>query len=688
MSSYWSKRRRVVSSVNLHVQALNNLDEDVGLANQEADEESLTESSPNLENPQQTYDNEQFTASVDDSVDLNNENISNMPMFEAHSPVWSENESSDSSESDCDSDDQEANLSTLLVSWVAKHNISHVAVNDLLVILRHYHPYLPKDVRTLMKTPKSYEVLNVAGGSYYHFGIENWVMSIVTGIENVTEVSLQVNIDGLPLFKSSGAQLWPILGRLVKPKISKPFVIGLYSGDQKPTSVAEYLNHFVRDLNDLFQNGVRVSDESEERVEFSLSCIICDAPAKAFVKQIKGHSGYHGCDKCRQRGVWHGKMTFPSTNSPLRTDALFDEMQDAEHHIGQSPFHNLPVGMVSQFPIDAMHLVYLGVVKRMILLWIKGPLENGCRIGMNAVKRISSSLADLKGFLPKEFSRKARTLDYVERWKATEFRQFLLYTGPVVLKKQLPPHLYKHFILLFVSMLCLSCSFFCETYRDYVQELLYRFVSQFGEIYGRDMVVFNVHGLVHLPTDVHKFGPLENFSAFVFESFLGKMKRLVRRPTLPLQQVIRRISESKGNLFADAKVSEKEGILKKAHANGPLLRRFNHMTVSQFKEIHFPDIFFSTSQGNNCFLVNDNVGIIRNIVLNDAAQKLIIYEQFTRVTNFFNLPLPSSDLRVKRVAQLSGILSVADFKDIICKCVLLPIDDDFVCIPLIHDLTD
>lgn len=197
----------------------------------------------------------------------------------------------------------------------------------------------------------------------------------------------------------------------------------------------------------------------------------------------------------------------------------------------------------------------------MILLWIKGPLENGCRIGISTVKRISESLSDLKGFLPREFNRKARTLDYVERWKATEFRQFLLYTGPVVLKKQLPPPFYMHFMLLFVSVFCLSCSFFCETYRNYAQELLYKFVHQFGELYGRNILVFNVHGLVHLPTDVQNFGPLENFSSFVFESFLGKMKRLVRRPTLPLQQVIRRISECKESLCAGLTVSEKKGIL-------------------------------------------------------------------------------------------------------------------------------
>ena len=261
--------------------------------------------------------------------------------------------------------------------------------------------------------------------------------------------------------------------------------------------MAEYLEHFVKELEGLFQNGIKLWDDSEIRAVFSLSCVICDAPAKAYIKQIKGHSGYHGCDKCVQHGEWNGKMTFPETNCLLRTDIAFDEMQDRLHHTGQSPFHSLPIGMVSQFPIDAMHLVYLGVVKRLILLWMKGPLDRGCRIGASAIKRISECLFDLSGHLPREFNRKSRTLDYIERWKAAEFRQFLLYTGPVVLKKHLPPPLYKHFMLLFVSIFCLSSSLFCDAYRVYAQELLVKFVQQFGELYGRDMVVFNVHELVN-----------------------------------------------------------------------------------------------------------------------------------------------------------------------------------------------
>jgi hypothetical protein len=63
------------------------------------------------------------------------------------------------------------------------------------------------------------------------------------------------------------------------------------------------------------------------------------------------------------------------------------------------------------------------------------------------------------------------------------------------------------------------------------------FVSQFGELYGEDHLVYNVHCLVHIADDVAILGRMDNFSAFPFESFLGKLKRLVRRPNSLLQQL-------------------------------------------------------------------------------------------------------------------------------------------------------
>jgi len=37
-------------------------------------------------------------------------------------------------------------------------------------------------------------------------------------------------------------------------------------------------------------------------------------------------------------------------------------------------------------------------------------------------------------------------------------------------------------------------------------------------------------GLLHLLQDVRNYGALDNVSAFPFESFLGKLKKKVRRP--------------------------------------------------------------------------------------------------------------------------------------------------------------
>ena len=70
------------------------------------------------------------------------------------------------------------------------------------------------------------------------------------------------------------------------------------------------------------------------------------------MKQIKGHSAYYGCDKCSQKGHWFRKMAFPEISAPLRIDSLFSEITNEEHHSGISPFSDLPLGMVTQFPIN------------------------------------------------------------------------------------------------------------------------------------------------------------------------------------------------------------------------------------------------------------------------------------------------------------------------------------------------
>jgi len=70
------------------------------------------------------------------------------------------------------------------------------------------------------------------------------------------------------------------------------------------------------------------------------------------------------------------------------------------------------------------------------------------------------------------------------------------------------------------------------------------FVLEFARIYGPQHIVFNVHNLIHLADDCIYFNSsLNKISAFLFENYLGKLKRMLRGTMRPLAQLFKRILE-------------------------------------------------------------------------------------------------------------------------------------------------
>lgn len=51
--------------------------------------------------------------------------------------------------------------------------------------------------------------------------------------------------------------------------------------------------------------------------------------------------------------------------------------------------------------------------------------------------------------VPMEFACNTRALREIDRWKVTKFRQFLLYTGTVMLKDLFSTEMYINFLLFF-----------------------------------------------------------------------------------------------------------------------------------------------------------------------------------------------------------------------------------------------
>lgn len=120
----------------------------------------------------------------------------------------------------------------------------------------------------------------------------------------------------------------------------------------------------------------------------------------------------------------------------------------------------------------------------------------------------------------------------VARWKATEYRLFLLYLGPLVLKNVPPTALYENFLLFHSAITILICKVNISNMKcEVANKLLCTFIDHCEEVYGTEYLVYNVHMLRHVSDDVKKYGLLDNFSAFPFEIFLGQLKKLVRSRT-------------------------------------------------------------------------------------------------------------------------------------------------------------
>ena len=517
-----------------------------------------------------------------------------------------------------------------------------------------------------------------------HLGIQYGIEDLYRSGEltQCNKLELQFSIDGLPLFKSSSSCLWPILCIVRQSEKKKPFVVGIYSGNSKPVNLTDYFEQFVIDCKKLVSHGLLIAGE---HYEIALHSFVCDAPARAMIKCIKSHSGYFGCDKRRVEGEWNGKVIFQELNAPLRTDDQFDRQVDEDHHLGLSPLSALPIGMVSGFPLDYMHLVCLGVVRRLLLCWLKGPKSVRCSAQQTTL--LSSLLVGCAAHMPTEFARKPRSVSELMRWKATELRQFLLYTGPVVLCDVLPTNLYENFLFLSVAISILASPQFCRQYLDYAKQLLIVCVENMKVLYGTGMLVYNVHCLIHLADDVKNFGPLDNFSAFPFENKLGTLKKLVRKPSFILKQVERRLEERRNSKKTLLPVNKKLYTPQKEHNIGPV--PFGVSCLKQYCKLSLPNgLVLSTSPGNNCFLkLNGQPCLVRNILSVDQFKYKVIVELFKLSQDFYISPLPSSTLNVLHVSNPCGSYETINSDDFYQKCVCLPYgNNSYVIIPFLHTI--
>lgn len=383
----------------------------------------------------------------------------------------------------------------------------------------------------------------------------------------------------------------------------------------------------------------------------------------------------------------NGVMYFVETeNLVKRTNDSFRNKFHLEHHVGETLFINIPgFNIIDNVPLDYMHNLLLGGTKRLLCNkrygWIFGKPPHKLRA--KDVNDITNLLFKLRKYILCEFSRKTRCIVECKRYKATEFRLFLLYTGPIVLR-QVPPKVYNNFITLSLASTILISNHYSkyEHFISYAHELMKHFLTNCIQIYGPDFISYNIHSFLHLSDCVRLFGSLDNFSAFPFENFMQKLKKMVRKTSQPLQQVVRRIVEQ-NNILRPTKNTDNNlsiGLLME-HSDGPLINTCN---PPQYKKLKTTEYCLNINRIADRFveLKNKTIIEIKNFVSHENS--VFLGYSYSIQNDFYSKPCNSSFFDIQYIKKKYNLLEMWSIDDINRKLVVLPFRDQYVSFPLLH----
>lgn len=364
-------------------------------------------------------------------------------------------------------------------------------------------------------------------------------------------LSVNMNTDGVPLYFASKCSVWPIqltineMDPRTRFRPSNMLLAGIWCSNSEP-KMEIYMKNFITEMRDLWENGVQWFNDTSQRQEytkvFCLSCCV-DSVARPMLQKVVQFNGYFGCGMCKHPGTRvMGQIRYcilqEATDLRNNVEMRHQMMQKtSEEGIkGISPFIGLPYFDLScGFPVDPMHNVFLGVSRMLAHLWTDSSSHDKDYYIKAYIPIINDRLSQIK--LPKSACRLTRPISDMKFWKASEWRNWLLFCSFPVLSDLLPRRFLEHYALLITAIYILLKENVTGNDLNNATRLLENFVVEFQILYGEINMVFNIHLLTHLSKCVSMFGPLWNFSLFNYESCNGHLIKLCKGTVAAANQI-------------------------------------------------------------------------------------------------------------------------------------------------------
>lgn len=315
--------------------------------------------------------------------------------------------------------------------------------------------------------------------------------------------------------------------------------------------------------------------------------------------------------------------------------------------------------------------------------WVHGSYNFQSKFTSQKIELISKWLVKANDYSPSEFTRQSRSLNDLGHWKAIEYRNFLLYFGPVVLKNVLQEDMYEHFLHLSSAIRIFSCDVHTKNpkMRNIAHNFLMDYVEKFIDLYGIDSISHNVHNLCHLADDVEQYGSLSNISAYPFESTLYRIKRCLKTGKSTLAQVAKRIIESY-NLNENSITPVIEYPILEAPLKG---KSTNNEIV--YSKIRFKTFMLAGNLKNQWFLTKNGDLVAMEYVYQVGNVINIMGRKIKKLYDFFKRPFSSHFLNIYEAELNFNDAKPYHIEEIKCKMVgLKGHNSSFIFFPLLHTL--
>lgn len=174
---------------------------------------------------------------------------------------------------------------------------------------------------------------------------------------------------------------------------------------------------------------------------------------------------------------------------------------------------------------------------------------------------------------------------------------------------------------------------------------------------------------------------MDDFSAFRYENRLKSMKDSLKSGYKPLQQIARRDLEKKEKIQIILDFKPKQFVLSLKHYITDEI-----IPGPQYRKVVIGNIVFRVGTKDSYFKTsNDDVVLLKNLVYKHGTL-FFVGCKFQKHEDFYMYPLPSSELGIICVSQLQERRIAYPLCDIQCKCYLIPNEDNYLCMPLLHTI--